>query len=107
MTMLAKIRKYILKPEIEALEKALKRIERLEAANEFFIAQGKRFVQYQINNPESKSVPSTLMGHGLQLGADHLGLTSKQWAKSYRAETKAVLAKLNKDGKIARHMEAK
>ena len=66
--------------EFRISSKVIERVERIELANEFFIRKGVEVCQYQVNNPKQRSMPRTLVGHGLQLAAEHLGIKSGKWA---------------------------
>ena len=67
------------------------------------IEQGKHYVQYQLNNPkrDSKGVPYSLMGHGLQLAAKHLGIADKHWQTAYFKDRRAELQKMRHETGIS------
>lgn len=88
------IKRWLFKKDIADVDRMLKKLESVEAMYGFFIEQGRKTTQYQINNPD-RPIPRTLMGHGLQIGADHLRVLDKQWQRAYAHETRQLMEKLN------------
>lgn len=89
------LKRLLFRKEIKQIERILERDQKKTEADNFFIEQGRRVVQYQINNPDQKRIPRTLMGHGLQLGADHLSVSSQKWKRKYDHDMRCLLNKIN------------
>lgn len=100
------LRKWLLRKELSELKSAIDRYERVEAAQEFLIEQGRQYVQFQINNPDFKiKIPRSIMGHGYQFAADHLKVKDQQWRRTKDHEDRKLLNRLNKEGRLARSKE--
>ena len=82
------LRNLVFKEEAKKLDKLLRDLTEIDEANHFFIEQGKRTAQFQINNPAPKRIPRTLMGHGLPLAARHLGCKSLGWERQRMHEAR-------------------
>ena len=64
--------------EYEEIQNTIKYCDSLPDSDKFFIDQGKRFVQFQLNNKNKKTVPYSLMGHGFVTASKYLEINSKK-----------------------------
>jgi hypothetical protein len=80
------LKRWLFSNDIAELHRLIRKAEQLSVSNDFLIKQGVRYCQYQINDTKSKTVPRSLIGHGIQTAANHLNCKSLQWEREWKHE---------------------